>query len=229
MKILDNKQTSDFIAFALSNVTATGFVSPLKDYAQANSGSASGRAVDSLYQNLCQGMCFRDAFAGMIIRFPVLVEDILVTSIEQSILDNALAEMDKIFKTSVSDDETSNGLHCLIDNYNKRSKTETICHGCLIREFENILKRVATESACEIIFEQDGEKYFKQTYIGPNIVRYIAPYHSKIYKTLLVYLKEMSSQANSIDLNGKRYSVQKIDETTFTLLKEQVCLTLTFK
>jgi len=229
MEILDHKHTADFISFALSKIETAGFVSPLKEYAQANRGNASDRAVDSLYQNLCQGMCFRDAFATMKIRFPVLVEDILVTSIEQSILDYALAEMDKIFKTSDSDYEISNSLHCLIDNYNKRSKTETICHGCLIREFENILKRAATESACEIIFEQDGEKYFKQTYIGPNIVRYIAPYHSKIYKTLLAYLKEIPSQANSIDLNGKRHTVQKIEENTFTLLGEQVCLTLTFK
>lgn len=229
MEILDHKHTADFISFALSKIETAGFVSPLKEYAQTNSNNVSGRAINSLYQNLCQGLCFRDAFTGMKIRFPVLVEDILVTSIEQSVLDYALAEMDKIFKTSVSDDEISNSLRCLIDDYNKRSKTETICHGCLIREFENILKREATESACEIIFEQDGEKHFKQTYIGPNIVRYIAPYHSKIYKTLLSYLNEISGQANTIDLNGKRYTVQKIEENTFTLLGEHVCLTLTFK
>ncbi|MBI4727674.1 hypothetical protein HY768_10740 [candidate division TA06 bacterium] len=229
MQKLDNNQTADFIAFTLSKIETTGFVSPLKEYAQTNSENVSGRAVDSLYQNLCQGMCFRDAFLAMQIRFPALVEEILVTAIEQSILDYALAEMDKIFKTSDSDSERLTALHCLRDKYNSSSKTETICHGCLIREFENILKRVETENACEIIFEQDGEKYFKQTYIGPKVVKYTEPCHSKTYKTLLAHLKEISGQSKPIDLNGKKYTAKKIEENKFKLVREQACLSMTFK
>lgn len=228
MQRLTIKECAGFIAHALSKIETEGFMGILKQFQECNPNDA-GEAIHSMYQNLCDGKSFQEAIYGMQIRFPPCIEEILVKSIENSTLDYALANMNKLYNSDYSEEGLFEHMSRLVDAYEGNLQSEIICHECLMREFEKIMKRAETEKAYEILFEQDGELYFIQRYLGIKPVKYIEPCHSKTYKTLLGQLNEMSAKGSSVTLWNNKYYAQSIGENRHRLFNDNVSLIMTFK
>jgi hypothetical protein len=218
---------ADFIGFALSKVQTTGLLLILKEYGELHS-EACGAAVGSWYQNIREGKSFRDAIVGMSPRFHLSIEHILIESMEKSCLDHALADMNDILKRTDSEEAIFEGMTRLVNKYTYSMDSEFICDGCFMRCLERIMRRAEVENAYEIIFEQDGERYFIQKFLGPMAVKYIEPCHSKVYSTLLSKFKELSSDGKPFELLGVQYTVRKRRDNTFTMERADSILAMTF-
>lgn len=227
MKSLAIKDCVGFIEFARAKVQTVGLLLILKEYSE-HRDDAGGVAVRSWYQNMSEDKSYRDAITGMSPRFHPGIEQIVIGSIESSCLDYALTDMNNILKLSMSEEAMAENLTRLVNKYTYGWSTEFICDGCLMRELERIMRRARTEEAYEIIFEQDGENFFIHKYLGPKAVKYIEPCHSKVYATLLFKMKELSASGNPLNIVNTSYSVQKKQDTVFTLTADDSSLTLTF-
>lgn len=228
MKRLNIKECENFISFFLSKIEKEGLMHILHEYQGLNKNNVNV-AISSLYQNLTEGLSFQDSIKEMKIKFPLCIEEILIKAIENSTLDSALNDMEKILKSNYSEYELFDCMSRLLDEYNDNLKTEIICDGCFLNEFEKVLKRAEIEKAYEIIFEQDGEKYFIQRYIGIKSVKYMEPCHSKTYKTFYVRLEELSKNRNFLFMLNKNFSVHKLEENKFCFFHENISLILMFK
>lgn len=228
MKRLNIKECENFISFFLSKIEKEGLMHILHEYQGLNKNNVCV-AIGSLYQNLTESLSFQDSIKGMKIKFPLCIEEIFIKAIENSALDYALTDMEKIFKSNYSEYELFDCMSRLLDEYNDNLKTEIICEGCFLNEFEKVLKRAEIEKAYEIIFEQDDEKYFIQRYIGIKSVKYIEPCHSKTYKTFYVRLEELSKNGNCLSLLNKNFSVQKLKENKYCFSSENISIIMIFK
>jgi hypothetical protein len=225
---LSIKECENFISFFYSKIEKQGLMSILSEY-QRISNNTINLAISSLYQNLINGLSFQDSIKKMNIKFPLCIEEILINSIENSTLDYALNDINQIFNNDYTEDELFDYMSRLIDEYRDNTKTDIICKNCFLLDFEKFLKRVETEQSYEVIFEQDGEKYFIQKYIGLKVIRYIEPSHSKLYKTFLLRFNELSQNKQSLNLLNKNILIQKFEENKFCLLYDDLSIIIIFK
>lgn len=228
LKRLNIKECRDFISFFYSKIEKEGLMNILNEYQSLNNNGIN-LAISSLYNNLVKGLSFQDSIREMKIKFPLCIEEILVKAIENSTLDYALNDIEEIFNSNYQEDELFDCMSRLLDEYNDNLKTEIICEGCFLQEFEKFLKRAEIEHAYEVIFQQAGEKYFIQKYIGTKAVKYIEPSHSKVYKTFLLRLNELSISKNLLLLLGKNIAIEKIEENKFSLFYEDVSIIMIFE
>ncbi|MFN4152134.1 MAG: hypothetical protein ACK4IX_14430, partial [Candidatus Sericytochromatia bacterium] len=213
---LNIEECKEFISYFLSKIETEGLMRILKDYIQISERKIT-IAIKSLYDNLSKNISFQNSIREMAIKFPLCLEDILINSIENSVLDYALKDLNNILENNYSESDSLEDISRLVDKYANNLKTDIICEDCLLNELEKILKRAEIEKAYEIRLEQDNEKYFIQNYIGIKSVKYTEPSHSKTYKTLLMKFNKLSKNIDSLLLFRKNIYIRKIEEMKFTL------------
>lgn len=227
MSRLNIKECNHFISYFCSKIENEGLMKILNDYIQISESNIN-IALKSLYDNLSKNLSFENSIREMEIKFPLCLEEVLISSIENSVLDYALKDLDSILKNNYQELESLEHISRLVDKYTNNLKTDIICEDCLLNELEKILKRAEIEKAYEIRLQQDGEKYFIQNYIGIKSVKYIEPSHSKIYKTLLMKFDEVSKNITFLSLFSKNISIIKIKEMKFTLSYDNNLISIIF-
>lgn len=221
------KDCEDFISFFYSKIEIEGLMNILSQYKSKENIKDLDLAVDSLYQNLINGLSFQDSIKNMSFKFPLCIEDILINSIENSVLDYALKDMYYSYKESKIEDDLYDSLSLINDKYSNNFKTEIICEDCFYNEFEKILKRAEIENSYEIYLEQEKEKYFIQGYVGNKYIKYIEPSHSKTYNTILKKLHE--NYNSKLHIYNKEIFIDKIKENEFVISYNNIFIKIIFK
>jgi len=227
MQMLEIKDCARFIAYAHSKVMIKGWLDIVKDYAHKKDDKA-GPAVRSWYINMVKGKSFQDSLVRMKVRFPACVESLLIQGYESSVLDQVLRDMNAAFKKHYRMKELYDALSLMVNEMAIKPKSAYICQGCLMRELERILKRAKLERAHEIVFEQEGDKFFIQRYLGPKAVTYIEPCHSKTYKSLLRSIIDWSETSGKIHIANHCYKIVNKGNKRYSLSADETFLILSF-
>jgi hypothetical protein len=228
MNRLNIKECEYFISYFSSKIENEGLMKILNDYIQI-SESKINIAIKSLYDNLAKNLSFEYSIRKMEIKFPLCLEEIFIASIENSVLDYSLIDLNSILKNNYSEEESLEHLSRLVDKYTNNLKIDIICEDCLLNELEKILKRAEIEKAYEIKLEQDDEKYFIQNYIGIKSVKYIEPSHSKTYKTLLMKFEELSKNSMPLLVLNKNIYLEKIENNKFKVKNNDSYILIVFR
>jgi hypothetical protein len=216
MTTLALKECLEFAEFAVSKIESLGWLEILKEFSLSGNNNV-GQAIGQWFNNLRNGQTYQESVANMQIRFPSSIESLLVLGIENSILDVVLRDMVSILKKNDGTAPASKALDLLLRQLSQNPKSPFICLGCLMRELERIVARATLEKAREIVFEQDGERYFIQRYLGPKVVTYIEPCHSKIYNTLVKQFADWTKNKERVRLLECEFTVDRIAENIYRL------------
>lgn len=225
MKYLELKDCAGFISYA--KPCDRGWLEILQGYA-GKGQSPEEQAVGSWYDGMSRGKTFQDSLRAMKPAFPLCLQTLLVIGFENSWMDYVLKDIDDIYKSTSGTKDLYDDLSLLVDKYNSGPKSEFICDGCLLRELDRIIARVRLEKAGEVLFEQDGERFFIQRYLGPKAVTYAEPCHSKVYKTLIKYFEECSNNREAIVLSGDRYQIKKTPDEKYCLYNNDMSVLMSF-
>lgn len=228
MDRLSIKECELFVKNFLPQMLNVGLIQPLREFADRNRGDLS-KAIKSWYKRMKEGKAIQDSIQEMYPRFPQSIEKLFLLGAEQSILDHVLADMIKIYDENDSEEALLTDMSLLVDRYQNEPSSDFICQGCFERDFDRIIQRATVENASEVIFEQEGERFFHQKYIGVKIIHIIEPCHSKTYKTILHKLREYAESGLSFVVSNNNYNCERIDEKQFKLTGSKNPLILSFK
>lgn len=211
----------------LAGISETGLMKLLDDFAGANPGPL-GETVRSWHDNMVAGQSLQEALRRAKPGLALPVEELLALSLEQGVLDRALADLDAILRVNGGEEQRRQELSRLLNSFRDREAGGIVCDECLRRELEKVLRRARLEQAYEVILTQEGESFFHQKYLGVKAIHLIEPCHSRLYKSFLARLKQCAADRTALVLDSGEYAVSESRGGKFQLRRDGDQLWLTF-
>jgi hypothetical protein len=188
------------------------------------------RTAQSIANHLIAGKSLRQSFQKASPRLPQSVEWLLCRGAEESILDVVLDQIIGILEKRSTSREVSGELAALRRRLENRPATSRICDVCFECEFARLLKRAETEMAEEVILEQKGESFLRQTFISNRPVQVIEPSHSKTICTFRDKLEKAVAGSTEMTVQGRRFRVKQNSDSSFSLFRRaKKVLTISFQ
>lgn len=221
MEKLSIRECLPLIQAIHNGVLTVGLWESLNMFGQADS-QPQNKCARSIFCHYSAGSDFQASILKATPKLPNSVIQILIASYCNSVLDYALADIEKTI-SETEDDHASQeeGLADLLKKYAQCSISE-ICLGCFEREMELLLSQAQAEKATVVELKQTGDSFLELSFKGETSCHVKRPTHSLVYSTMEKKLSTAGKNNSVIQIGETEYQIKKLNLAAYSIFADNI-------
>lgn len=183
--------------------------------------------VASWYDALVSGQPMQDALADAQPPWPDCLRSVLLAAVSHSRLDAALRDLAYLYQKQPEERALQSACRRLADTYSRQPRPKGLSAACLERELGKILARACLEQAFAVYLGQQGDAFFRQTYLGAKPVHYTEPSEPVVLTDIRRHLTALADTGQPLELAEGAWRVAARGRDSFILCQGARRLQLT--